>query len=250
MASTNRHNFPANVVKKVAERAAYICSNPRCNRVTVGPDASSASASIKTGEAAHICAAAPGGPRYDMSQTETDRKSINNALWLCAACADLIDKNGGSGHPATHLRKWKRDHESLIKECLEGGRRFVIQFLAHRPDEIIARRVISLLEDKAALFAPYDQEDPVRVADSLKDVRIALTSIRSEIDPESPLSIIVESIVAACRHYMNSTSNLPDAEELNISLGAVRKIVGINIGDLLKHYPITVSNDLQSITPQ
>lgn len=250
MPKTKRHNFSLGVVNRIAERAAYICSNPSCHRVTIGPDKSASHLSIKTGEAAHICAASTGGPRYDMSQSEAERKSINNAIWLCGACADLIDKNGGTSYPPEHLRKWKRDHESLMKECLEGGKRMVLQFLSHRPDENIARRVVHFLEDKGSLYQPYDQENPKHVLDSLKEIRLSLTTIRSEIAPESPLSVIVESIVRACRHYMNSTPDSPRIDELNFSLGAVRKVIGINIGDLLKHYQIPVNHELRSIIPE
>ena len=185
-----------------------------------------------------------------MSQSEAERKSISNAIWLCGACADLIEKNGGGGYPAEHLRKWKRDHESLMKECLEGGKRLVFQFLPHRPDEKLAHRVVHLLEDKGALYQPYAQEDPTRVLDSLKEFRVSFTEIRSEIAPESPLSVIVESIIRACRHYMNFTPDWPGIDELKFSLGAVRKVVGINVGDLLKHYRVPVSHELHSIIPE
>jgi hypothetical protein len=245
-----KHNFPPAVVSKVAERAGYICSNAGCHRVTIGPDQSAPHLSIKTGEAAHICAASPGGPRYDMSQSEAERKGINNALWLCSACADLIDKNSGAGYPAEHLRKWKRDHESLMRECLEGGKRLVFQFLLHRPDESLARRVVHLLEDKGSLYQPYAQEDPTRVLDSLKELRVSLTAMRHELAPESPLSVIVESIVRACRHYMNTIPDRPGVVELNFSLGAVRKVIGLNVGDLLRHYQISVSQELHSIIPK
>lgn len=250
MPKPTRQDFPAGIVRKVAERAAYICSNPSCHRVTIGPDQALPNSSIKTGEAAHVCAASPGGPRYDMSQSEQERKGINNAIWLCGACADLVDKNQGASYPADYLRKWKRDHESLMKECLEGGKRLIFQFLPHRSDMPLARRVVTILEDKGALYQPYAQEDPRRVSESLKDLRTALTQIRAEIDPESPLSVISESIIRACRHYMNTTPDWPDIDELNFSLGAVRKVVGINVGDLLRHYQIPVSHELHSIVPE
>jgi hypothetical protein len=32
----------------------------------------------------------------------------------------MIDKNGGLDYPADYLKKWKKDHEALIKQCLEG----------------------------------------------------------------------------------------------------------------------------------
>ncbi len=245
-----RHSFPPKVVAKVAERAAYICSNPRCNRVTIGPDAAAVHRSIKTGEAAHICAASPGGPRYDMSQTEAERRGIRNAIWLCATCADLIDKNGGLSYPPDHLRKWKRDHETLMKECLEGGRRVVLQVLPHRPDEGAAIHLLRILDDKAALYRPYDQEDPRRVADSLGDLRSTIVALRAEVNADSPLDVILDSIGRACRHYMNTTPDYPSIAELNFSLGAVRKIVGLNVGELLKHYTLPASPELLSIVPQ
>lgn len=245
-----RHSFPPNVISKVAERAAYLCSNPECHRVTIGPDSAAAHKSIKTGEAAHICAASPGGPRYDMSQLESERRGIGNAIWLCAACADLIDKNSGHSYPVEHLRKWKRDHEILMKECVEGGKRIVLQFLPHRPDEGIALQLIHILEDKGALYQPYDQEDPKRVAESLKELRTTLTALRAQVAPDSPLDVILESIARACRHYMNTTPDHPDMKELSFSLGAVRKVIGLNVGELLKHYKLQASPQLKSIVPQ
>lgn len=250
MRQSNRDNFTATTVRKVAERAAFICSNPNCTRITIGPDQSASHLSIKTGEAAHICAASPNGPRYDMSQTPVARKSIGNAIWLCAACATLIDKNGGNGYHEAELRKWKRDHELLMKECLEGGKRLIFKFLQQRDDEKVARKVIHLVEDRGALFESFQQEDGVRVAGSLKELRNSLTALRVEIDPESPLSVIVPSIIQACRHYMNTTSENPDLKELEYSLGAVRKVVGINVGDIQKHYQIQISRELSSIVPE
>ncbi|RFP77416.1 hypothetical protein DY262_16815 [Hydrogenophaga borbori] len=250
MPAHTRHSFPDKVVSKIAERSAYICSNPACHRVTIGPDSAAAHKSIKTGEAAHICAASPGGSRYDMSQTEAERRGIGNAIWLCGACADLVDKNNGHSYPAEHLRKWKRDHEALMKECLEGGKRIVLQFLPHRPDEGIALKLLHILEDKGALYLPYDQENPKRVADSLKELRTTLTSLRSQVAPDSPLDVILDSIVRACRHYMNTTPDHPDLRELNFSLGAVRKVIGLNVGELFKHYKLPASSELQSIVPQ
>src|SRR5208337_3409097 len=115
----------------LAERAAYICSNPACRRITIGPDQSASSLSIKTGKGAHICAASPLGPRYDMSQTPAQRANIDNRIWLCGACADLIDKNAGAGYPADHIRKWKKTHEALMLQCLEGSKRVIFHFLAN-----------------------------------------------------------------------------------------------------------------------
>jgi hypothetical protein len=47
------------------------------------------------GKAAHICGAAPGpgSRRYDSSMTAEERAHIDNAIWLCADHADLIDRD-------------------------------------------------------------------------------------------------------------------------------------------------------------
>lgn len=245
-----RDEFSPAIVRKLAERAAYICTNPSCSRITIGPDQSATSLSIKTGKGAHICAASPSGPRYDMSQTKAERSGIENGIWLCGACADLIDKNGGVSYPADHLRKWKKNHEELMLQCLEGGKRVMFQFLTKPKDAHIAKRVLHLLEDKGVLYQPYHFENDFYVVESLKEIRNALTAIKGEIDPASTLYIIVESILSACRYYMNSTSVGAGQEELKFSLGALRKVVGINIRDLEKNYRLTASHHLRSIIPE
>ncbi|OAT23525.1 hypothetical protein M977_00434 [Buttiauxella gaviniae ATCC 51604] len=248
-----RDNFSTATVSKLAERAAYVCSHPTCNRLTIGPDQACTDRSIKTGEAAHICAASSNGPRYDMSQTTAERKSINNAIWLCATCSDLIDKNNGLGYEASELRKWKRDHETLIKDCLEGGKRMIfgmIQGGQLKTELKIAERIVHILEDKGCLYMDYLQEDPTFVADSLKELRVSLSAIRAEVDSISPLSVIIQSIIAACRYYMNNTSTNPDIKELNYSLGAVRKIIGLNLNQLLSNYDIPVNDNLSSLLPK
>ncbi|WGR95801.1 hypothetical protein MTX26_08925 [Bradyrhizobium sp. ISRA443] len=74
------------------------------------------------GVAAHIRAAAPGGPRFDASQTPAERSSIRNALWLCGSCSILIDKNAGLDFSIHELEEWKsRAEASSAKALLFGG---------------------------------------------------------------------------------------------------------------------------------
>lgn len=244
-----RDNFSAKVVQKLAERASYICSNPACNRITVGPVTTNPTLSTKTGVAAHICAAAPGGPRYDMSQTPAERSGIANAIWLCSTCSTLIDKNTGIDYPANHLRKWKRDHEELIKTCLEGGKRVVFQLLKTPTDHSSANQLLTFMQQRGVLFVPLHGEYPPHVFDSIKEIRTFLTQLQASIDSESPLAVIVDSINHACRHFMNTTSLKADFEEVLFGLGALRKIVGLNIGDLAKLYGLTVSGPLRDMIP-
>jgi hypothetical protein len=65
-----------------------------------------------TGVAAHICAASPGGARYDPEMTPEERSDIKNAIWLCQSDAKLIDDDELS-FPATLLHEWKSTAEQI-----------------------------------------------------------------------------------------------------------------------------------------
>lgn len=246
-----RHNFTQATIKKLAERAAYICSNPSCPRLTIGPSTGSQS-SIKTGVAAHICAASPDGPRYDMSQSETERKSINNGIWLCATCSTLIDKNKGLDYPAPELRRWKKDHESLIKSCLEGSFNITfsaLNYIKQHDETELAKRIMNELDDKGALFVAYQCENTYFVAESLKELRTSMTSMLSQLQNESPLIVICNSIREACRYFMNTSSKDAELKELEYLLGAVRKIIGINVKRISETYGVHPGPHLSTIMP-
>src|SRR5450631_3549113 len=87
-----RDDFPKPVIRTVGLRAGYVCSNPACRQPTSGPH-SDPEKFVLTGEAAHICAAAPNGPRYDANQSKEERRSASNGLWLCGNCNKLVDSD-------------------------------------------------------------------------------------------------------------------------------------------------------------
>jgi hypothetical protein len=136
-----------------------------------------------------------------MSQTPAQRKSIENGIWLCGACAGLIDKNDGIDHPREHLRRWKADHETLVATCLEGSKRVVLRFLQSPTDLDLARSLLVFLQQRGALFMPYHSDVSFHVIDSIKEIRTFLTQLQAQLSPESPLDAIVESINHACRHF-------------------------------------------------
>jgi hypothetical protein len=105
----SRDNFSPKVVARLKERVAHRCSNPDCRVPTTGPgDDPLAVANI--GKAAHIAAAATGGPRYDASMTPELRSSISNGIWLCSNCATKIDVDA-LPYPSTLLHEWKKQAE-------------------------------------------------------------------------------------------------------------------------------------------
>ncbi|MFN3362774.1 MAG: hypothetical protein ACK40W_02330 [Allorhizobium sp.] len=105
-----RDDFSARTRSDLALRASYLCSS--CKRSTVGPSDEAPDAVTMIGVAAHICAAAPGpgARRYDPAMTPEERSHIDNAIWLCASCGVLIDRDE-TRYTAEALRRMKREHE-------------------------------------------------------------------------------------------------------------------------------------------
>lgn len=127
-AKSQRDNFSAAVVRDVRDRTGNLCSQPDCRKPTVGADQSTSTGVKIIGVAAHIRAASLGGPRFDVSQTPTERSSIENAIWLCASCSVLIDKNAGQDFSVGKLEEWKRRAEARAAKALLFGGSF------QRPD--------------------------------------------------------------------------------------------------------------------
>ncbi len=113
--SNSRDDFTQSTINILRERVAYKCSNPDCRIVTSGPSTDKDKVN-RIGEAAHISAAAKGGPRYDANMTSDERKAIDNGIWLCSNCADMTDKDW-KRYPIELLHQWKENAEELaLKE--------------------------------------------------------------------------------------------------------------------------------------
>lgn len=113
-----RDNFTEKTKAVIQNRAGNHCSNPDCKVLTSGPNANPEKAT-KTGEAAHITAAAPRGPRYNTSLTREQRKSAQNGIWLCSTCAGFIDSDF-LNYPVRLLQDWKRDAEGEADDHNKG----------------------------------------------------------------------------------------------------------------------------------
>lgn len=98
-------DFNVETKELISKRVGVKCSNPNCRQPTSGPSESKLK-TINIGVAAHITAASPGGPRYDPSLSSVERRSPDNAIWLCQNCAKLID-NDPERHTQDLLKRWK-----------------------------------------------------------------------------------------------------------------------------------------------
>ncbi len=107
MSTSRRDNFTEPTRRQIGKQAGWHCSCPWCRRPTVGSN-SEGDGVNDIGVAAHICAAAPGGPRYDSDMSPEDRKSARNGVWLCETHARLVDSQDPM-FTVELLHEWKRN---------------------------------------------------------------------------------------------------------------------------------------------
>lgn len=125
--NSNRDNFTPKTKLQIAKRSGWLCSDPECRRPTVGAT-SDGDGEIMLGEASHICAVAPGGPRYDAGMSEAERRSAKNGIWMCKLHAKSVDSEDPK-FTVELLRCWKKQAE-------EHSHRSVLYNDATRPAKI------------------------------------------------------------------------------------------------------------------
>src|SRR4051812_13397178 len=136
-----RDNFPPKVRTALASRAGYLCSNPSCRVMTIGPSREALDDVATVGVAAHIHAAAPGGPRYNAAMSPEERASIANGIWLCSTHATLVDRDVVRFTSET-LKRWKVEHESYVEQNIgELHTRDAIPTLGTRRISLEAARI-------------------------------------------------------------------------------------------------------------
>jgi len=121
MAKENRDEFTAKIKQQIAKRAGWLCSDPSCRRHTIGSN-SDGDGEINLGIAAHICAAAPGGPRYDPTMTPEQRKSPDNGIWMCQLHGKAVDaKDSTFTKDLLHEWKEKAQKDSWLRVLYNQG---------------------------------------------------------------------------------------------------------------------------------
>lgn len=119
--SGTRDEFSESTKSRLAMRAGYRCSMPGCNQQTIGPSDESPEGVINVGVAAHICAAAPNGPRYAPDMTREQRRGIRNGIWLCATHGQEVDRDV-IRFTSERLMDYKEKHERAMQSEMNAGR--------------------------------------------------------------------------------------------------------------------------------
>jgi hypothetical protein len=116
---SGRDEFNERTIRILQERVGNRCSNPNCRVPTSGPHREPNKA-LRIGRAAHITAAASGGPRFDPTLTASQRSDAANGIWLCGACADLVDKDEEQ-FPVAMMQQWKREAEAAASRGIKSA---------------------------------------------------------------------------------------------------------------------------------
>ena len=139
-----RDDFSDLTIRTAASRVGYRCSYPGCNNATVGASYESESKVSKTGVAAHICAAAKNGPRYDATMSTEQRKSVENCIWLCQTHARLIDTDVKK-YTVEELRNWKKEAEAKASLTLADSSFFDNYFLTNGNNLYVVENIFDCL---------------------------------------------------------------------------------------------------------
>jgi hypothetical protein len=164
----NRDDFSEKIIKQLERRVNGFCSNPEHRAATSGPSTKDDKAN-SIGVAAHITAAAPGGPRYAPTLSQQERKHINNAIWLCSNCATMIDKDP-ERYTVEILRQWKKAAE---QEALEE--------LGQKP---ISRKTHEQLKAVVLRDLPLN-----RISDAVSTMCQLTTEKYKELDPRFDVTV-------------------------------------------------------------
>lgn len=125
----------------LAERVAYMCSNPMCRRLTIKPNATNELKATRIGEAGHIYGVS--GARFDKSKSDTYVRSPKNGIWLCEPCHKIVDSED-SIYKVETLEKWKAETEAYVQELvMQDTRLRQLRLLCQ--DYLSALRILSAL---------------------------------------------------------------------------------------------------------
>lgn len=254
-----RDNFTAAVKKTLAERAAYFCSNPDCLRLTAGPH-SNTSKALLSGHAAHICAASARGPRYNPNQSPEERRSIDNGIWLCRDCGDIVDKDMCGYTPAT-LHSWKLNHETMLHQVRQKGYSQSLALLqTKRQEPQTAKAILDILQDRRAFWESFDAERPSYVLRSLDNTRDRIFQLKAGLPQDCAMNTVLETMNRTILLFFQHLGDIdltalrcdfrnPEWLTFRDSLHALRKSIGLQVAPLIETYSLSVSKEIELMLP-
>lgn len=243
--------FSDAVKADVAARSAYFCNNPRCNRLLRAPLDQNNTGALKLGQVAHINGNAHTSERHECHTDPSKRSEMLNAIFLCGACHEMIDKRGAvskaSGFSADEIRQWRDDHYKLVQEALTGN--YDLFSLARRQSQAAenARGLLEEMDDKRALFASFYMENWDHVATSMTGFRKRLTRIQRDSlkgDPVRPSAADIKKII---HQFLDDLENSNCDDDRVRALNTMRGRLKPSIVELARVSGMAVPQNLHSV---
>lgn len=225
-----RENFNKPIIAMLALRVDNTCSNPECRVITQAPSRKT-QGTTKVGEAAHICAASPGGARYSVDMTSAERVAYDNGIWLCSICATLIDREPEQ-YSVEVLKQWKSEAEASARSLL-GRRRVSEGDVSNQVKSIllgvpVSKSISTITNAHAAVALSLEALDPrfnVLTSRGEKDLLVELRP-RERV----PLKIVIDTA-----ENSNWKSNLQTFIEHGKGFKTPARHIRIEGSSLLEH---------------
>jgi hypothetical protein len=121
-----------------------------------------------------------------------------------------------------------------------------------------ARRVLTFLEDRRVLYAPWDVEVPDHCVESILEIRKFLTVQLGQLDDhDDDVAPHLRAMRAACRQFLDTAGfgigspwmHGPPGWRFNDALGELRAVFGIHVAQLSTKFGIDIEDDLATILP-
>ncbi|HZO98631.1 MAG TPA: DUF6650 family protein [Gaiellaceae bacterium] len=129
------------------------------------------------------------------------------------------------------------------------------------------RRLVVFLEDRRALFDPYNIEATVLVEHSVQEIRAELTKVLQRMGETSRAGEPLRTMRAACQRYLSQASGFRDEpywhrrprhggpgfdeadDDFIMALGELRGVFGACLGQIALSYEIEVHGQLAELLP-
>jgi len=121
----------------------------------------------------------------------------------------------------------------------------------------VAKQLLVYLEDRRALYMPYDMEVGPYVMGSIIEIRQRLTKDLEQVSRSSVLGESLSAMRASCRKFLTDTQDDPKRSRYHWrmegliwqALGELRAICGLHIARIACAYNLTIEEQLMPILP-
>lgn len=246
--------FSAATKALVAACAGYMCTNPDCNRLLVGPEVKTGDVLLKSniGKFAHIQGREFASARHDADMTDEQRSEPANAIFLCGVCHDLVDNNSGPGYSVALLTLWRDDHTAKVRRLLASPRLPLLpELMRLEHNAKVVQQVFDILADKRSLHYSVHMELWPHVIKALRNLRSEMNRALREMADDDQLRKDLKAIGAAARNLMKNVivgdDGWPSKGEIhaNQHLDVMREEIGSIVNRLAKTYNIPIPHELQ-----